>query len=140
MREGIIKVTVLMFVVVSALTSCKKDDSTNVNPNATGIITSGTWSVSSYKETSEDHTDDFAGYTFTFDSNGQMTATISGVTTTGSWKMDDDSENELHIDLGNNSPLDKLSKGWIIISITDTEISLEDDNSSNNEVLQFTKS
>ena len=140
MREGIIKVAVLIFVVVSAITSCKKDDSINVNPNATAIVTSGTWSVSSYKETSEDHTDDFAGYTFTFDSNGQMTATISGVTTTGSWKIDDDSENELHIDLGNNSPLDKLSKGWIIVSITDTEISLEDDNSSNNEVLQFTKS
>jgi hypothetical protein len=139
MREGIVKITMLMFILFSVVTSCKKDDSNNVNPNAIPIVTSGTWTVSSYKETSEDHTDDFAGYTFTFESNGQMTATNSGNTTTGSWTLDD-SENELHIDLGNNSPLDKLSKGWTILSITETEISLQDDSSSSNEVLQFTKS
>ena len=137
MKKRIVNAASIILVLTIIFSGCKKEDK-NINPAASGIITTGQWSISSYHETGEDHTNDFAGYTFTFDSNGQMTTSISSGTITGSWSIDD-SENELHMDLGNTSPLDKLSKGWPIVSITENEISLQDDNASNNEELHFVK-
>ena len=105
-----------------------------VNFNS-GTVTSGTWKVSSFHESSEDHTAEFSNYVFIFNANGTLTATISGTTTTGSWFFDD-SSNEFHIQIGTTSPLTDISKGWIILESTSAVFRLGDD-SSNGEELDF---
>jgi hypothetical protein len=139
MKNRIGSLGLILLIGAMIFSACKKDDSTNGTPSTTGSVTSGTWRVSLYQEPGEDHTDDFNGYIFTFNTDGAVIATISGISTTGTWSIDD-SENEIHIELGNNAPLDKLSKGWLIISITDSEMILKDDNPSKDEELHFTKS
>jgi len=144
MKKQLTQITLLIFAITTMIVSCKKDDNTKPDDNSSAltptsvIISSCSWRVSYYHEINDDHTGNFNGYTFTFNSNGTMTATNSAGTTNGTWS-NDDSQNELHISLGNNDPLKDLSKGWLIISKTSIEIKLQDDNSAHNEELHFTK-
>jgi hypothetical protein len=130
------KISALSLLLVAFLSNCKKDD--NSNSSVSGIIVTGSWRVSYFHENSEDHTNDFSGYNFQFNSNGTMSAISGGITTNGTWK-NDDSNNEFHMTIGSSSPLSDISKGWIVISKTNTEFNLKDDNSSGNEELHFIK-
>ncbi len=129
-------------VLIIAASSCKKEDnspaSTN-NSSIAGTITNGTWRISYYHESSSDHTANFNGYTFTFSSNGTMTAIHSSGNTIGTWRIDDSNVNEFHMSIGNNAPLTDLDKGWLITSQTSTEIQMKDDSGSSNEELHFVK-
>jgi len=141
MKTKVIR-TVLSIIVIASLTvSCKKEDNSpsSSNPFLSSTITSGSWRVSYYHESNDDHTTDFSGYTFTFFSNGTMTATHSSGTTNGTWQIDDRNANEFHMSLGNNMPLNKLDHGWLIISQTSSEIRMKDDNTNHSEELHFTK-
>lgn len=119
------------------ISSCKKEN--NPNPDNTGAI-SGTWRVTLYTDSDNDETADFADYTFSFNDNGVLAATISGTTSNGKWSK---SSSKFNIDLGpksdGNKPLGELSDDWHIISITNSEIKLGDDNESSGELLTFTK-
>jgi hypothetical protein len=123
-----------VIAVLFSSASCKKDDSTPVIFNS-NTITSGTWRISSFHGDHDDHTADFSNYVFTFDDNGNLSATNSGTTTTGTWSFDD-SGNEFHLQIGSTSPLTDISKGWIILESTSTSLRLGDD-SSNDEELDF---
>jgi hypothetical protein len=136
------KINFIIYIIITAVftSSCKKsdDNSSGSTPSVSGTITTGSWRVSYYHESNSDHTSNFNGYTFTFNNNGTMAATNSSGTTNGTWNKDD-SSNELHLSIGNSSPLNDLSNGWVIISNSSNEIDLKDDNSSHNEELHFTK-
>lgn len=123
-------------LLLISLSSCTKDDSLT-NTEVTSKITSGEWQISSFHEPGEDHTSQFNGYVFTFGSTGELTGTISGTTTTGSWFFDDNGT-EFHLEIGNSEPLSKISKGWIILESTSTILRLGDD-SGNSEELDFAK-
>jgi hypothetical protein len=140
MKKHLKQFAILVFAVAATFASCKKDDNSNDDNSSTtsAIITSGSWRVSYYHESNDDHTSNFNGYTFTFNSVGTMTATNSSGTTNGTW-TNDDSQNELHIYLGDNDPLKDLTKGWLVISKTSTEIKLQDDNTTHSEEVHFTK-
>ena len=132
MRNTYFSSCLIFIVVFVSFTSCKKDDSTPVIFNS-DALTSGTWRVTSFHESQSDHTADFSNYLFTFDANGTLTATISGTVTAGTWDFDD-SSNELHLQIGSNSPLIDISKGWIILESTSTTLRLGDDSSSGEEL------
>lgn len=135
MKNNIVQISLLILVFTTSLFSCKKDDGNNSPIDL--IITSGTWKVSYFHENSEDKTGNYSDYTFTFGNDGSVTAVNSGGSTTGTWTSDD-SENEIHISLGNTEPLKDLSKGWLIISQSSTEIVLKDDDITHLEELHFT--
>ena len=128
--------SISLIVALFSVISCKKSDTSPVIFN-TSAVTSGTWKVSSFHESSSDHTADFTNYVFTFDSNGTLTSNNAGDITTGSWNFDD-SGNQLHLNIGSSSPLTDISKGWIILESTETSLKLQDD-SSNGEELDFVK-
>jgi len=132
-----------IMITAIAVTSCKKEDNSSSSNNSTsdisGIITSGSWRVSYYHESGNDHTTNFDGYTFTFSSNGNMTATNSSGTTNGTWDIDDSNANEFHMSIGSTTPLTDINNGWLITSHSSTEIQMKDDNSTHNEELHFTK-
>lgn len=126
---------IIALIILSA--SCTRGLDNN---NATNVATSGTWRVTLFTDSGNDETSDFSGYTFSFNSNGVVTATKSGVSKNGTWSS---GSNKFNIDLGvkddTNKPLGELTDDWKIISTSDTEIKLTDDNSSSNEFLTFTK-
>jgi len=138
--SNVIKQTAFLILIsASFLAGCKKNSSSpSSSTNASSILTTGSWRVSYYHESGNDNTSNFSGYTFTFNSNGSMTSSNLSGTTNGTWSSDD-SHNEFHMSIGNSSPLSDISNGWLIISATNTEIDMKDDNSSHNEEVHFTK-
>jgi hypothetical protein len=118
---------------------CTKEDSP---ASVVDAITNGTWKVSHFSERTNNETDDFSGYVFTFQTNGKVLAAKNGVIKEGNWSESRSSQ-KLVIDLGvksdANKPLGELSDDWVITSKTATKINLTDDNSSSNELLEFTK-
>jgi len=133
----------ILVAVLSTASSCKKDDNSSsgssTSANISGIITSGTWRISYYHESGDDHTTDFNGYVFTFGNSGTMTATNSFGTATGTWDIDDSNPNEFHMSIGSTSPLIDINNGWLIISQTGTEIHMKDDDTSHSEELHLIK-
>jgi hypothetical protein len=132
------KLILFLGICSIGIISCtKKDDSVSSVADA---VTSGTWRVTHFSERTTNETDDFNGYTFTFQSNGKVQASKNGVIKEGNWS---ESTTKLIIDLGiktdANKPLGELSDDWVIVSKTATKINLTDDNSSSNELLEFTK-
>jgi len=128
----------LMIISLTALSSCKKDDSTNSTTSVDQIVTTGIWRVSYFAESNEDKTSDFTGYTFSFNSNGELVASNSGINATGTWGWDD-SSNKLHISIGTSKPLSDLTDDWLILEKTASLIKLKNDNSSKNELLNFSR-
>jgi len=134
--------TSALFLLLSVITligsSCQKDDVTSGDIQANA--TSGNWRVSLFKDSGNDETGDFNGYSFTFNSNGTVTATKGATTKTGSWWT---SSNKFNIDLGpkdnTNKPLGELTDDWKILSSSSSEIRLADDNTSASEFLTFSK-
>ena len=118
---------------------CTKEDSP---ASVVSVVTNGTWRVTHFSERTNNETDDFNGYTFTFQSNGKVLAAKSGVIKEGNWSESTSSQ-KLVIDFGvktdANKPLGELTDDWVIVSKTATKINLTDDNSSSNELLEFTK-
>jgi len=132
----------VILVSLAVIVGCKKDDDTSPSGNntiQTSILVSGSWKVSYFYESGSNHTSDFNDYAFAFANNGTMTASNSSGTVNGTWRIDDDGSNEFHMSLGNSSTLDKLDKGWVVISQSNSEIKLKDDDTSHTEELHFTK-
>ena len=141
MKNSISFIAILLAAMVMT-TSCKKEDNSSPDNSGTsiaGTITTGTWRISYYHESGNDHTSDFSGYTFTFSSSGTMTALHSSGNTMGTWSIDDSNVNEFHMSIGSTSPLDALTHGWLITSQSSTEIDMKDDDTSHSEELHFTK-
>jgi hypothetical protein len=152
MKTWGLKAGSFLFILYSlAVTGCSKEKSAGQPPSDTsgtpstpvaGSLTSGTWYVSLFSEKAVNHTGIFGGYVFTFQPGGKLLAVKSGNTTTGTW-VEDNSTHRLHINLGpetdNNSPLGELSDDWVVTAKTATKITLGDDNSSTNEVVELSK-
>lgn len=134
MKRKISAAILLLFVLATACTRSLD--------NPADVATSGSWRVTLFTDSGNNETSDFAGYTFTFSTGGTVTAAKNGASQSGTWSVDN-SSNKFIIDLGpkvdTNKPLGELTDDWKIISSSDTEIKLTDDNASSNEFLTFTK-
>lgn len=111
------------------------------NAAFTTVLTTGTWYISYYYEDDDDETDDFTGYTFTFNSNGTSTALRSGITTSGTWSTFVDSgQNKLDL-IFNGTDLDEIEDDWRIIEFSNTQIRLKDvsGGDGSTDYLTFTK-
>jgi hypothetical protein len=131
------KLSITFITILFIASSC-----TRSLDNPADIAASGTWRVTLFTDSGNNETSDFAGYTFTFNSGGSLTAVKNSVSQTGSWSVNT-SSSKFNIDLGpktdTNKPLGELTDDWKIISTSDTEIKLTDDNVSSSEFLTFSK-
>ena len=132
-----LKFTLALMISFTMLISCSTSDDSSDNSNDTQTVVStaqsGNWVITYYYDTDQDETSNFSGYTFTFGSNGVLTATNGGTTVTGTWSVtnsnsSDDSPNDLHFNIFFSSPANfaDLSDDWEIISVTSTKIRLTD--------------
>jgi hypothetical protein len=131
MKNRLICLSLASIILVS---SCNRDNNYGNEP------ADGTWRVTLFTDSGNDETADFSGYTFTFGSNAVLTAVKSGSSKTGTWSQ---GSGDFNIDLGDktdaNKPLGELTDNWEIISVSDTEIKLQDDNPASAEFLTFKK-
>jgi heat shock protein HslJ len=131
-----IKLFYILALVIAFCTlqssSCSKHDSL---PTTTQTNTEGNWRLSLYFDNS-DETYKFSGYTFSFNSNGQVAATNGTNTVTGTWSQ---TSNKFNIDFGSAAVFNDLNDDWLIETKTSTSIQLKDDNPARNEKLQFVK-
>lgn len=136
----------IISISIFIFSSCKTENN-NVNPSSptsTSINTNtpGTgWRLSLYSERNENKTSHYNSYTFSFSTDGSMTAEANGQVTTGTWKQySDDGITKFAINLNtSDNDLMDLNDDWALVSKSDNFISLQDDNSSKNEQLQFSK-
>lgn len=147
---------ILMFACSTDDSNNSNDDNGNSADQVRQIAQNGTWGVSYFFDSDEDETSNFSGYTFTFGSDGTLTATKGTTTVTGSWSVLDDSSNSSSDDDGNSSDDDDfniffpvpesndfedLNDDWDIISVTANKIELTDVSGGNGGIdfLTFTK-
>ena len=116
---------ILLTVVCFALSSCSKEDEA---PSTKDIIQQGKWKIVLYKDNGAVKTNQYSGYDFKFNANGQLVASHSGDTETGSWSTGaDESKNRLLLNfpLTLLSPLSDLNHDWSFVTKSYTVVELE---------------
>ena len=148
-----LKLVILTIVLVSAVFNCSEDEN-DPAPQETqqqliqNEVANGSWIISNFIDSGTDETNDFAGFVFDFQSNGNLVATSSTVTYTGTWSItdsnsNDDSTNDLDFNIFFNltNEFEDLNDDWDIISYSSTSIVLQDVSGGNGGIddLTFTK-
>ena len=128
-------------ILLSAcMLSCSNNDKDAKPTVDRAAPTTGTWRVTEFTERGNNETSDFNGYTFVFDSNGSVTASLNSTNRHGTWSINN-SATGFTLDFGAksdaNKPLGELTDDWEIISVTSTEIKLKEDNDASGEFLTF---
>ena len=139
-----------LIMILPILVGCSKSYNSNSNPSTTSDFKSnlaqGIWSISAYTQKTEDKSSQFAGTVFSFASSGTLTATQNGTVTTGSWAYSPSSvgyyggpatEASLTINLGTQSPLNRLTRTWNIESTSSSSFSLVNPEPNDDEHVKF---
>ncbi len=96
------------------------------NGDVTDTITVGTWRVSYFITTGDEHTALFNGYVFTFQLNGTVTVVRPDIpAATGTWNEFDNNQ-RLEFDFGKAGLLERLNKSWVVDDIRDEELLLHE--------------
>ena len=135
-------ITIVLALFVFSFSACKKDDNSSTTNTTSNIIQQGNWRVTLYNDNGTDETNLFAGYAFTFNSNGTFLAVKSSSTVNGNWNSGiDDSQNKLFLNFGTTSPFDELNDDWHFIEKTTSKMRLEDVSGGNSgtDLLTFEK-
>lgn len=137
--------TVVVISLVLLVAACSSDENSNIVPNMTSadqisqFAKSGTWEITYFYDTDHDETSNFSGYSFSFNTDGTLSAVNGNSTVSGSWSvqdsdssnddsgdsMDDDDFNIL-FSVSADHDFDDLNDDWDIISATDIKIELID--------------
>ena len=142
----------LSFSLMSSTCSSDDDDGGQID-NSQEIaqiendVQSGTWRITSYVDSGQDETNDFNGYTFTFGSDGTLTAENGTNTMTGTWSVTDDSSRSSDIDFNiffpvpDTNDFEDLNDDWDIVSSMSTKLELIDVSGGNGgtDTLTFEK-
>ena len=123
-------ILVSLFTTLQSSSCSKNDDLPAIGP-----AISGAWTVSTYWD-KKDETGKFSGYSFVFNSGGQVVASKGAVNVNGSWS---ESSTKLSIDFGNDPVLGNINKNWLKVEKTATTIKLKDDNPASDERVEFIK-
>ena len=113
-------------VIEDAIDDCDDDSqSSGGNGNLSAILSDGTWYVSYfYDDTNQ--TSVYAGYTFTFNTNGTSLVLRNSVSINGSWSnYIDGNEEKLELDY-DGLILDELEEDWEVVEYSSTQVRLKD--------------
>ena len=143
MKKEIVKFVAIAFMF--AAMGCSDDNENGGTENnlstaqiaeLKAIAEDGTWTITYFFDTDKEETSDFNGYTFTFNSDGTLTATNGFNVISGTWSItdsdssDDDSSDDSDVDfnIAFSTPTDfqELSDDWDIVKYTSVRIELID--------------
>lgn len=116
------KTAIIVLAGVGILASCSKKQTIKAIDED---LTQGTWKVTLFEEDGVNETSDYSAYSFTFNSDGNVTAALSSASVSGTWKSEKDDD---HVDfiLTLPIPLDDLSDDWEVVSNSSTKLELKD--------------
>lgn len=141
MKKSILAIIICSIIVLT--NSCKKEDTTSTTNSALRTkVKSGTWKVTLYNDSGDDHLSYFSGYEFTFNTDGTIEAIKTGSTISGTWTTGtDDSNVKFILNFGSTTYFDEISDDWHVIEQTDSKIQLEDISGGNGgtDLLTFEK-
>jgi hypothetical protein len=113
----------LALLLVASFGGCTNNNS---NDDLTDTITTGTWRVSYYIENNDDDTVLFYGYVFTFRPDGTVSVTRPSLPVApGTWN-EHDSDRRLDLDFGVSGLLEKLNEDWVVISVDNDVVLLNE--------------
>ncbi len=150
-----------VFILLAILVASCSSDSADDNPMdgaasvqaVSNLATSGSWRITSFIDSGIDDTNDFQGYSFTFNSDGSLIAENGTAIITGSWSVtsddssddsdDYDSSDDIDFNIFFSAPPDfeELTDDWDIVSRSATRIELIDISGGNGgtDTLTFEK-
>ncbi|MEQ1554890.1 MAG: hypothetical protein ABL929_11955 [Ferruginibacter sp.] len=124
-------VMLTIFTSLQSSTCSKSDDIATIN----AAPIAGSWRVSYYWD-KKDETNNFAGYNFSFNANGQISATNGTNTITGAWSQ---TSSRFVVNFGNTLIFSDINGDWQIVEKTANSIKLKDDNPLQDDQITFTK-
>ncbi|WP_255572912.1 hypothetical protein [Hanstruepera marina] len=149
---------ILSFTLLFTTCSHSDDDGSQNNNNTNNQIQqienqveAGTWRITSFVDSGQDETNDFTGYGFLFNSNGELIAThSSGSSLTGAWSVSDSNSNDdsssdidfnIFFNVSDSNNFEDLNDDWDIVSHSDNMIKLRDVSGGNGgiDTLTFEK-
>ena len=143
----------LGFLSIGLVLSCSNDEDDNpldpmqAIPEIENNVIQGDWIISSYVDSGVDETSDYNGYTFTFTSDGVVSASSAAEMLTGAWTVDLDDSSDSDVDftlffgVPDTHDFDDLNDDWDVVSYTSTMITLRDisGGSGETDTLIFTR-
>ena len=142
-------VALAFFVIV--IFACSNDDdnnNTSLQSQIQANTQTGTWRITSFIDSGTDETNNFTGYTFTFNTNGVLNANNGTNDYNGTWSITtsnsgDDSLDDLDFNINFNLTNDfqDLNDDWDFVSHSATKIELIDVSGGNGgtDTLTFEK-
>jgi hypothetical protein len=128
----------LKAAVILYFAACANVEDERLFNSITPLVTKGNWKVNLYMDANQDKTNDFAGYTFTFTGNGDLTATKGGTSVNGNW-YEDNTTHRVLINLGSSDVLlTSLNDAWKVSEFSNTNVSLQSDGTATVERLIIT--
>ena len=124
--------------IICYFAACTNTEDFVVSKTVASVVKSGDWKVNLYLASSNDQTNDFAGYKFTFSEGGILKVNKTGnPEIMGSW-FEDEINKVLLINLGNADPvLAKLNESWNISILNETVVGLESNTAHGSEKLNI---
>lgn len=97
--------------------------------NLVAAVENSTWLISLFIEDGENETSDYSDITLRFLDKGTVEVLESGsLIESGTWRtLRDDGRVEFWLDFSDDNRLAELSDDWYLISVSSTEIQLEED-------------
>lgn len=109
---------------------CDNGNGDNDVPEVRNMMMGGSWMVAQYKDDGIDETQNFEGFSFDFQADHYVGATLgmTGPTYPGLWRVIRNSDGELKVYLNffEEPTLDDLTDDWKLYSITNNRIELRD--------------
>ncbi|WP_445955084.1 hypothetical protein [Yeosuana sp.] len=100
------------------------------------VLADGIWIVASYSNNGSDKTGDYNGYQLNFDIAGTVVAT-NVTSINGTWVVQS-SGNKLVLDFGTLVPFDEFNDDWDVLSVSGTQVFLQDVSGGNGETYVLT--
>ena len=111
----------LALLVVASFAGCSNNDD-----DLTDTITTGTWRVSYLSDDGDEDTSLFHGYVFSFRPDGTVLVTRQGLPSAlGTWN-EYNNDNRFDLDFDQTGLLQKLDEDWVVASVDDDAILLNE--------------
>ncbi len=150
MKTKFLTKIIITLCSVIVFNSCSNDDNDMITSadmvEIKAIIGSGQWKITYYVDSGKEETNDYNGYSFTFNTDGTLNSTNGSTSVAGSWSLtsdhdsdddssdddssdDDSSDDDIEFNVFFTEPdlLETLSDDWDIQKYTSSRIELIDD-------------
>lgn len=118
---------------LSFSSACGTESTSGDTLSDTLTAANSVWVVSSFVDEGDNETAAFSGFELTFSTTGSLSAQNGNSTTNGTWSSRKNGT-ELEMEFDTENILDELDDDWSVVSISDTQINLENINEDNGNV------